>query len=107
MSAPQPLNLPIKLLSIEPSDKPEKRFVATFRMPNGRKKTTHFGSKNGSTYIDHGDKILKELYWKRHMYDFETGDPTRAGYLSAWLLWGHFKNLNDNMKWYKEMFHIL
>jgi hypothetical protein len=40
----------------KPSTRKDKRFMITFS--NG--KIIHFGSKNGETYIDHGDKIKRK-----------------------------------------------
>ena len=70
-----------------------KRFVATFEDP---KKTIHFGSKGGSTYIDHHDKSKRENYLKRHEVN-ENWNEVNAGSLSAFLLWGKSTNLETNL----------
>ena len=46
----------MKFVSLKPSSRPNKRYEIIFSEP---KKTIHFGAKNGSTYIDHKDKIKK------------------------------------------------
>ena len=33
---------------------------------NSKKKTIHFGSKDGSTFLDHKDKTKRDNYIKRH-----------------------------------------
>ena len=43
------------------SKRKDKRFMAII---NGNK--YHFGLKNGSTYIEHKDKLKRENYIKRH-----------------------------------------
>jgi hypothetical protein len=69
------------------------------------KKTIHFGAKNGSTYIDHHDKIKRENYLKRHIVN-EDWNSINAGSLSAILLWGKSTNLNDNLNEYLKKFKI-
>jgi hypothetical protein len=88
------------------SDKPTKRYVVVF----GDKKY-YFGSPTGSTYIDHGDKLKRENYRKRHY-----ANPTEKyridnlihspSLFSMYLLWGDsrdiFKNLNTLNKLMKH-----
>ena len=50
-------------------------------------KTVHFGAKGMSDFTKHKDKERRERYIKRHLKDLRTGDPTRAGYLSMYVLW--------------------
>ena len=57
----------MKLLSVKPSEKKDKRYVAEFCSCDGkskckseRRKKTHFGYKGGSTYIDHKDNQKKD-----------------------------------------------
>ena len=47
---------------IRPSIRKDKRFEAIF--PDNTK--INFGLKGGNTFIDHGDKIKRENYLKRH-----------------------------------------
>ena len=44
------------------STRKDKRLEAIFK--DGT--SIHFGAKNGSTYVDHGDKKKRENYIKRH-----------------------------------------
>ena len=65
----------------------------------------HFGSKNGSTYIDHHDKIKRDNYIKRHSKLYEYwDDPYSAGSLSRYLLWGDHTSLNDNHQAFMKRF---
>lgn len=50
-------------------------------------KRTRFGQQGADDYTLTGDEKQKELYQKRHKKDLETNDPTRAGYLSMFVLW--------------------
>jgi len=79
-----------------------KRFVATFEDP---KRTIHFGSEKGSTYIDHHDKIKRENYLKRHEVN-ENWNKVNAGSLSAFLLWGKSTNLESNLIRYVKQFDL-
>ena len=76
----------IKLISIKKSTKSEKKFTATFEV-SGKKRTIHFGAAGMSDYTKHKDSKRKSRYIKRHLKDLNTNDPTRAGYLSMYVLW--------------------
>lgn len=88
------------IADVVPSTRKGKRFAAVFE--DGSK--THFGQAGGNTYIDHHDKAIRARYRKRHLGDLRTDDPTRAGYLSFFLLWGNKTNLQDAIKAYNKMF---
>ena len=60
--------------------------MATFET-NGRKKVIHFGQRSASDFIKHKDRERRGRYIKRHLKDLRTGDPSRAGYLSMYVLW--------------------
>jgi hypothetical protein len=76
----------IKLISIKRSTKSGKKMMATFET-NGRKKIIHFGLTGASDYTRHHDQVRRNRYIFRHLKDYRTGDPTRAGYLSMFVLW--------------------
>jgi hypothetical protein len=84
----------IALKSIKKSDRTNKKYKATFTIhKNGKKKekTTYFGYPSQkdpkNDYTRHKDKNRRNKYIWRHMKDTRTGDPTRAGYLSLYVLW--------------------
>jgi hypothetical protein len=87
---------------IEASDRKGKRFKATYA--NG--KVVHFGAKDGSTYIDEGDKTKRENYLKRHKVNENWNDPYSAGSLSRWLLWGDFTSLEKNHKAFMKKYKV-
>jgi hypothetical protein len=45
-------------------------------------------------------------YRERHRKDLETKDPTRAGYLSYYILWGNSTSKQKNIQDYKRKFHL-
>lgn len=96
----------VKLISIKESDKPDKKLMATFQMSEGRTKTTHFGSKGMDDYTITKDKEQRDRYRQRHKKDLETKDPTRAGYLSMYILWGDSTSRQENIKTFKKKFNM-
>ena len=96
----------MKLLRIEKSETPGKKFDAIFLLDNGRTKTTHFGDSSMGDYTQHHDKERRERYRARHKKDLNTGDPTRAGYLSYYILWGDSTSLRTNVSNYKKQFNL-
>jgi ABC-type sulfate transport system substrate-binding protein len=95
----------MKLLKIGKSDKPDKKLMATFET-EGRTKTTHFGSKGMDDYTITKDKEQRDRYRQRHKKDLDTKDPTRAGYLSWFILWGDSTKMKENIKTFKNKFNL-
>lgn len=96
----------MKLLSVTPSTKDDKKWKAVFQQDTGRTKTTHFGQAGADDYTVTKDKEQRERYRMRHQKDLKTNDPTKAGYLSYWLLWGDSTNLKTNISEYKRKFNL-
>ena len=80
--------------------------MAIFEKDNGRSKTTHFGQAGAPDYTLTGDKERRRLYRQRHRKDLKTNDPTRAGYLSYYILWGNSTSINQNIRDYKKRFNL-
>jgi hypothetical protein len=77
----------IKLISIKKSTNKGKKLMATFET-NGRRKVIHFGAAGMRDFTIMGhDRKRMMLYRKRHTKDLKTGNPTRAGFLSMFILW--------------------
>ena len=95
-----------KLLNIQKSPKSEKKYRASFMMENGRIKNTDFGASGMDDYGLTGDKEQRKRYRERHKKDLDTKDPTRAGYLSYYLLWGDSRSLDKNLADYKKRFGV-
>jgi hypothetical protein len=96
----------MKLLRVEKSEKPEKKWKAIFEMDTGRTKTTHFGQRSAEDYTQHHDKERRERYRSRHKKDLNTGDFTRPGYLSWYLLWGDSTSFQQNLSSYRQRFGL-
>ena len=71
------------------SSRADKRLMAEF--PN---RTVHFGSKGGSTFIDHGDDEVRAAWLARHAVNENWKDYDSAGALARWLL-GEKKSLRE------------
>tara|TARA_R110002096_G_C14340515_1_gene702145 strand:+ start:329 stop:613 length:285 start_codon:yes stop_codon:yes gene_type:complete len=92
----------MEFISLDKSKRDGKRYVIVFDNP---KRTIHFGSDVGTTYIDEGDKEKRENYISRHKVN-EDWSKVNAGSLSRYLLWGKSKNINRNLRDYLERFDI-
>ena len=87
---------------VKKSDQPGKKLMAIFTKDNGRTKTTHFGSAGKDDYTLTKDKEQRKRYRTRHQKDLQTGDYTRAGYLSYYILWGNSTSRKENISAYKN-----
>jgi hypothetical protein len=95
----------MKLLEVKKSTKTDKKYMAVFEN-NGRKKTTHFGAKGMDDYTITHDKEQRERYRQRHKKDLDTKDPSRAGFLSYYLLWGDSTSFADNLRSFRSRFGL-
>jgi len=68
-------------------------------------KTIDFGQEGGQTYIDHGDKVKRANYLRRHAVR-EDWTKSNAGSASAWILWGPSKDIQKNLKLYLKQMKI-
>ncbi|NDE17211.1 hypothetical protein EBZ80_20000 [bacterium] len=93
----------IDLQPAPPGDK--HKWAARFRdRTSGRVKTTLFGARGYDDYTMHKDRVRRDRYRFRHMKDLRTQDPTRAGFLSFYLLWGDSTSLAANVRAYRRQF---
>ncbi len=88
------------LINVIPSNRINKKYKAIF----SNNKVVHFGSKFGSTYLDHKDIYKRFNYLKRHEVNEDWMDPYSAGALSAYLLWGNNTNLSKNIYDFNKVF---
>jgi len=89
---------------VKKSSNLNKKLMARFTMSNGRTKTTHFGSAGMDDYTITKDKDQRRRYRQRHKKDLDTGDFTRAGYLSYYILWGNSTSRRENISTFKKRF---
>ena len=91
---------------VKKSNKPNKKLQAIFTKDYGRTKTTHFGASGMDDYTLTKDKEQRKRYRDRHKKDLSTGDYTRAGYLSYYILWGDSTSRKENIAAYKRRFKL-
>lgn len=92
------------LLSVKKSPLSNKKFRALFQ--RGTKTfSVDFGARGYSDYTLHKDKERKKRYISRHMRDLRTKDPSRAGYLSMFILWNK-PTFQASLKDYKRRLSI-
>jgi hypothetical protein len=96
---------------VKKSTNPKKKYMAIFTdSSSGRTKTTHFGDSSATDYLLSKEKDRRARYIQRHKKDLKTNDPTRAGYLSLYLLWSYGNekstSLRTNISNYKKQFNF-
>lgn len=96
----------MKLVSVKAASDGKHKYTAQFLQDNGRTKTTHFGAKGMDDWTITHDKEQRERYRQRHKKDLATKDPTRAGFLSYYLLWGDSTSLSENIRAFKQRFGV-
>lgn len=96
----------MKLISVEKSTKPTKKLVAIFETDTGRTRSVHFGAKGMDDYTLTHDKEQRQRYRIRHLKDLNTNDPTKAGFLSWYILWGNSTDIGTNISTYKKKFKL-
>ena len=105
----------IKLKKLSKSLKKDKKFTAIFEIKknstdkSGKTQTRHFGYNNpddkNNDYTKHGDISRRNRYIIRHEKDLSTGDPSRAGFLSMFILWNK-PNIEAAVKDYNRRLNI-
>jgi len=96
----------MKLKSVVPADDGVHKYAAKFVPEAGRSKTTKFGAAGMDDYTKTKDKEQRARYIKRHQKDLQTNDPTKAGYLSRYLLWGESTSMMENLRRYRNRFNL-
>jgi hypothetical protein len=96
----------MKLLELIHSPRPEKKWRAVFVTDTGRRKHTDFGAAGMNDYTITGDREARRRYRERHEKDLDTGDPSKAGFLSWYILWGDSKNMRTNLADFKRRFNL-
>jgi len=90
-------------VDVKKSDKKDKKYMAVF-MDDDKKKTIHFGLKGSTTYLDTGDKKLRDSYRARHRAVYNKAKPMSASRLSFEIIWGDSTSLATNIKNYKNKY---
>jgi len=95
----------VELISITPSPKADKKYVAKFKTDKGRTKSVHFGAAGYDDFIKTKSEIKKAAYIARHKVNENFNDPTTAGALSRWILWNK-PTLSASIADYRRRFNI-
>ena len=95
----------MKLVSVKKSDREGKKYVAEFLMDSGRTKHVHFGASGYTDYTLGATPEQREHYRTRHKKEDWT-NPTNAGALSRFILWGDSRNLQMNIRAFKSRFNL-
>jgi len=101
----------VRLLSVIQSEKPEKKFKATFgektAKGESKQKMVHFGQRGADDYTLTKNKEQRERYIARHSNEKKFyGDPTKPATLSRFILWGDSTSMRENIRSYKQKFNI-
>lgn len=96
----------LRLLSIRPSHKSDKKWDAVFEK-EGRQKIVPFGQKPYSDFTKHKDKTRRARYLDRHAGMGENWNkPDTPGALSRWILWGPSSSFRKSVKLFRRKFKV-
>jgi hypothetical protein len=82
------------------------KYRAVFKTDEGRERSTKFGATGMDDFTLTKDIQQRDRYRMRHAKDLQTNDPSRAGYLSYYLLWGESTSLQKNIAAYRAKFNL-
>jgi hypothetical protein len=92
----------MKLLRLVEAKNPNKKWRAIFSDGSH----TEFGQAGAPDYTISKDKEQRDRYRSRHAKDLLTEDPTRAGFLSMFILWGDSTDIGRNVASFKRKFDL-
>jgi hypothetical protein len=90
------------LVGLFPSPKENKRYRLVLANP---RKIIDFGMQNSNTYVDGASDITRYNYLKRHAVR-ENWNELNAGSASAIILWGHSRDIEQNLLDYIHKFQL-
>lgn len=93
-------------LTLIKSPNPEKKWRAVFTDKDGKETHTDFGSAGMTDYTLSKDPLRRARYLSRHKSRENWRDPTSAGALSRYLLWGDSTSLQQNLRNFKSRFSL-
>ena len=95
---------------IQPSNRKHKKLMAIFTDDDKTEiiDVIHFGDTRYEDYTIHHDEERKNRYIQRHQKNNnQNWDlPKTAGALSRWILWGPYKDVKKNIKYFKNKFDL-
>jgi hypothetical protein len=94
----------MRLISIKPSDRPNKKYMAMFEDKH-EFRIVYFGASGYTDYTTNHDDEKKRLYLLRHRKNENWNNPMTSGALSRWILWNK-PTLNDSISDFKKRFNL-
>ena len=94
----------VKVKSFKKLKSGKKKYEITFEK-NGKTYVRKFGAAGMSDFTIHKDRERRERYISRHKKDLKTGDPTKPGYLSMYILWNK-PSLKASLADYKRRLNV-
>lgn len=97
----------IKKVKFSKSSNKKNKMMAEFYDENDKKvKTTHFGALGYSDYTIHKNKERRYKYMIRHHKREDWEDPTSAGALSLYILWGPSTSVKECINYFTKHFKL-
>ena len=94
----------MRLISVKPSDRPNKKFMALFEDEH-EFRLVYFGASGYTDYTINKDPEKKRLYLLRHRKNENWNDPMTSGALSRWILWNK-PSLRESISDFKRRFNL-
>lgn len=95
-----------KLRRLEQSPREGKKLRAIFYdAETDKTKHTDFGASGYDDFTKTGDTEQRDRYRTRHAKDLKSGDPTKAGFLSYYILWNKH-TITGSVRDYKSRFNM-
>ena len=98
--------------SLTESNRKNKKYkIVFYNIDSFNRITSHFGSKNSETFLDHKDESKKKNYIKRHAPNeskiwFDKTKWFAPASLSVRLLWNK-PTLKESLKEYKKHYNLI
>ena len=98
----------MKLISVVQEPKGGKQFKATFEKPDGRTKTTRFGTASNFLLNKEKTEADRQAYIARHskVKGADYTDATTAASLSMHILWSKSRSLATAVRNYKKKYGV-
>ena len=96
-----------EIVYLKKSTNPKKKLMAVIMLPDGTRKTVHFGATGYSDYTIHKTKKRMWNYSNRHKAreNWTKSGIDTAGFWSKWILWNK-PSLEDSIKHTENKFNI-
>ena len=97
----------VKLISVSPSDKPDKKLQVKLETDTGREKNIHIGARGMDDFTKTKDTEQKQRYIERHRAreDWRLSGLMSAGFWSRWLLWNK-PTLRESVADVRDRFNV-